>query len=122
MGFSHGSQSQVKAWTDRANAEFHNNPHIAVYSMAVLEDAPRLVRGMAVHGIRSGVPAGQRDHFVIIYQGEADLKRIAGFRKADDAYLLLLDPTGGINWTTRGPANDSLMADLKERISLLHGK
>ena len=122
IGFSHGSQSQVKAWTVRANTEFQSNSTIAVYSMAVLEDAPRLVRGMAVHGIKSGIPGGQRDHFAIIYRGEAELKRIAGFQKADAAYLLLLDRKGGINWTTSGPVTDSLFADLKKHVLSVEGK
>jgi len=39
VGFSHASQSQLKAWTDRATNQFHNNPHVAIYSIAVLEDA-----------------------------------------------------------------------------------
>ena len=113
IGFSHGSQSQVKAWTVRANTEFQSIPMIAVYSMAVLEDAPRLVRGMAVHGIRSGVPEGQRDHFAIIYQGEAELKRVVGFQKADAAYVLVLDRKGRIYWRASGPVTESLFADLK---------
>lgn len=81
IGFSHGSKSQVKAWTDRANTEFHNNRNIAVYSIDVLEDAPCLVRGMAVHGMKSGVPDGKRDHFAIVFKGEAALKRVTAFRK-----------------------------------------
>lgn len=122
IGFSHASQSQVKAWTDRANSEFHDHPHVAIYSMAVLEDAPRLVRGMAVHGIRSSVPAAQHDHFVIVYQGEAGLKRVVAFQKPDDAYILLLDRTGQINWTTRGSPSDASSEDLRKHISSLEGK
>jgi hypothetical protein len=117
IGFSHGSQPQAKAWTDRANTEFHNDRNVAIYSMAVLEDAPRLVRGMAVQGIKSGVPDGQHDRFAIVYQGEATLKRVAGFRKTDDAYILLLDRTGNIKWATSGPVTDTLFADLKNYVS-----
>jgi hypothetical protein len=90
--------------------------------MAVLEDAPRLVRGMAVHGIKNGVPDAQRDHFAIVYEGEATLKRVAGFRKTDDAYVLLLGRTGDINWTTSGPVTDTLCADLKNHVSSLEGR
>jgi hypothetical protein len=122
IGFSHGSRSQVKAWTDRANTDLHNGPTVAVYSMAVLEDAPRLVRGMAVHGIKSGIPDGQRDHFAVVYQGEAALKRVAGFRKTNDAYVLLMDRTGNIIWTTSGPVSDTLFSDLKNHLSSAEGK
>jgi hypothetical protein len=110
------------SWTVRAHTEFQNNSSIAIYSMAVLEDAPRLVRGMAVHGIKTGVPDGQRDYFAIVYQGEAELKRIAVFQKADAAYVLLLDRNGGINWTTSGLVTDPLFADLKKRVLSLENK
>lgn len=90
--------------------------------MAVLEDAPRLVRGMAVHGIKSGIPDGERDHFAVVYQGEAALKRVAGFRKTDDAYVLLMDRTGNIIWATNGPVSDTLFSGLKNHLSSAEGK
>jgi hypothetical protein len=46
IGFTHSSQNQTKAWAARLQHEF------PTYSIAVLENAPRLVRGMAVHGMK----------------------------------------------------------------------
>lgn len=115
IGFSHASQSQLKAWTDRATNEFHNNPHVAIYSIAVLEDAPRFVRGMAVHGIRSGTPVAQQDHFVVVYHGESELKRVAGFQRSEDAYVLILAPKGEIKWVTHGPVTDAALRELAKQ-------
>lgn len=50
IGFTHSSQNQTKAWAARLQHEF------PTYSIAVLEDAPRLVRGVAVHGLKGQVP------------------------------------------------------------------
>jgi hypothetical protein len=74
IGFSHASQSQLKPWTERAMNEFRHQGRVVVYSIAVLEDAPRLVRGMAVHGMKSGVPAQQHDRFVVVYHGENEFE------------------------------------------------
>src|SRR4051794_23268716 len=55
VGFTHASQAQTKAWSIRVRGRF------PAWSVAVLEDVPRLVRGMAVHGIKGGTPKDQYD-------------------------------------------------------------
>ena len=119
IGFSHASQSQLKPWAERAAKAFRQNDHVLVYSIAVLEDAPRWVRGMAVRGMRSAVPAQQRDHFVVVYHGESELKRVTGFRRSEEAYILLLDPTGEIQWVSHGPVSDAALQELTDRVRSL---
>ncbi len=117
IGFSHSSQSQVKAWTERARAGLKGTPNVAIYSIAVLEDAPRLVRGMAVHGMKSAVPNDQQDHFVVVYKGEAELKQMVRFEKPNDAYVVLLDRKGNISWTTHGAVTDEAYSELSHEVS-----
>lgn len=119
IGFSHASQSQLKPWAERATNEFRQKNRVVVYSIAVLEDAPRLVRGMAVHGMKSGVPARQHDHFVVVYHGESELKRITGFQRRDEAYILLLDPRGEIRWVGHGPVSDAALRELNDRVEFV---
>jgi hypothetical protein len=107
IGFTHSSQNQTKAWAGRLQHE------MPTYSIAVLEDAPRLVRGMAVHGMKSGVPEDQRDHFLVIYRNEKELKQTAGFDRPDDAYVLLLDKDGAIQWRFHGAVTDGAVVELK---------
>jgi hypothetical protein len=115
IGFSHASQSQLKPWAERAANEFREKGRVLVYSIAVLEDAPRLVRGMAVHGMKSGVPAQQHDRFLVIYHGESELKRISGFQRPEEAYILLLDRKGEIQWRGHGPVSDGAFQELTDR-------
>jgi hypothetical protein len=107
IGFTHSSQNQTKAWAARLQHEF------PTYSIAVLEDAPRLVRGMAVHGMKGGVPEDQRDHFIVVYHNENELKQAAGFDAPNDAYVLLLDKDGAIRWSFHGPVTDAAVDELK---------
>ncbi len=115
IGFTHGSQNQTKAWADRLRNDF------PTYSIAVLEDAPRLVRGMAVHGMKGGVPEDQRDHFVVIYRNEKELKAASDFQAQapNDAYVLLLDKDGAIHWHTHGPITDAGLQELKSQAAAL---
>lgn len=107
IGFTHASQTQTKAWAARLRSEFNT------YSIAVLEDAPRLVRGMAVRGIKGDVPQSDRDRFLVIFQGEKELKQAVGFERPDDAYLVLVDSSGLIRWRFHGPLSESAFDELK---------
>lgn len=116
IGFSHGSQSQVKPWRERATKEFQKKARVRVYSIAVLEDAPRFVRGMIVRGMKHGVPAQEHKSFLVVYRGEKGLKQITRFNDSGQAYILLLDPKGEIQWRHHGPPTDAAFNELTVRI------
>jgi hypothetical protein len=105
VGFTHGSQKQTKEWAQRLHGQ-------GAWSVAVLQDVPRLVRGMVVHGIKSGLPKEEYDRFVVTYRGEKELKEAAGFEKPDDAYLMIVDGAGAIRWRLHGPATDAAVQGL----------
>jgi ATP10 protein len=109
IGFTHASQNQTKAWTARLKRELNT------YSVAVLEDAPRLVRGMAVHGMKGGVPEDERSNFLVVDRDEKELKQAAAFDQPNDAYVLLLDKNGAILWKFHGPVTDAALAELKAK-------
>ena len=113
IGFTHGSQNQTKAWTASVQQE------LPVYSIAVLEDAPRLVRGMAVRGMKGGVPEDKRDRFIVVYSNEKELKQAAGFDRPDEAYVLLLDKDGAIHWRFHGPVTDAALQELESQAAAI---
>lgn len=114
IGFSHASQNETKAWAVRVQ---HDLP---TYSIAVLEDAPRLVRGMAIHGMKGSVPEDQRGNFVVVVRNEKELKQAAGFDQPNDAYVLLLDKDGAIQWKFHGQVTDAAVEELKAKRESLH--
>ena len=118
IGFTHASQSQTKAWSARIA------PSFPTYSIAVLQDVPRLVRGMAVSGIKSGVPQSQRDRFILIFKGEKELKEASAFSSGqpNDAYILLVDSASAIQWQFHGAVSDTAVAELRSRLDALRSK
>ena len=116
IGFSHASQNQTKAWGERLNKEFPESSGVSVYSMAVLEEVPRLVRGMASHGIKSGTPKEERARFLLLYHNEAELKMAADFSAPDDAYILLLDRSGTIRWHFHGAVTENALMQLQTEL------
>ena len=111
IGFTHASRTGTKAWDVRVDN------HFPTWSIAVLQDVPRLVRGMVVHGIKGGTPKEDYGRFVLIYHGEKQLKQAAGFDRPDDAYLLVIDPGGAIRWRYHGPVTDAAWADLQKQFA-----
>jgi hypothetical protein len=76
-----------------------------------------MVRGMATHGIKSGTPKDQFDHFLLVFHGEKQLKRAVGFDRPDDAYLLVIDGAGVIRWSFHGPVTDAAMEQIAARLA-----
>ena len=121
IGFSHASHSQVDEWEQRATEALSQRGGVTIYSIAVLEDAPRVVRGMAVHAMRNGVALARRDRFIVVYHGESELKRVTGFNRPEDAYVLLLDGSGKIRWTSHGAVSDNAVKQLIDQVLAIQG-
>lgn len=119
IGFSHGSQSQLKAWAEGATKAIGQDSRVVVYSVAVLEDAPRWVRGMALRAMKSAVPPQEQARFLVVYQGESELKRVTGFQRPEEAYVLLLDPKGDIQQVSQEPVSDAALEGLAARVRSL---
>jgi hypothetical protein len=115
VGFTHASQKQTKEWAMRLRGQE------VVWSIAVLEDAPKLVRGMIVHGIKGAMPKEAWDRFAVVVKGEKELKDAAGFEKPDDAYVMVVDAVGAIRWRFHGPPTDAAVQDLRNR-QVPHGQ
>ena len=110
IGFTHASQSQMKAWDKRLEADQ------LPYSIAVLQDVPRLVRPMAIKGIKGDVPDAEKDRYLLVFHGEKELKESAGFAAPNDAYVLLLDANGSVQWKFHGAPSDNTVQDLEIRL------
>lgn len=121
FGFSRASKVPTSDWGKKLSADLASQPDFALYQLPVLEDVPRIIRGMVISGIRKGVPENLRDHFVPIVTGEAAIKKLVMYQEPDDAYLVVLNRAGKIVWQQHGPLNDAAYARLRAQVeSLLH--
>jgi len=107
VGFTHGSQSQTDPWARKLDGV------LDYYSIAVIEDAPRLVRGMILSGLKGSVPKERHTRVLTVTKGEKELKAAVGFERGDDAYIVLLNGDGAIQWRHHGAPDDGAVAELK---------
>jgi hypothetical protein len=116
FGFTKSSKAPTSAWGDKLNADFGTRPDFTLYQLPVLEDVPRLLRGMVISGIKKGVPENKREHFVPILQGEAELKSFVHYHEPDDAYLVVLGRTGEILSQIHGSPDNGNYARLRAEL------
>ncbi len=109
LSFSRAAQEQTKAWGERLKAQ-----KVAAdrFQVLELEDVPRLFRGAAKSGIKKGIPPASYDSFILLFEGQDALKKVVGFQKNADAYVLLLDSDGNIQWREQGAVSDEKMVKL----------
>ena len=115
VGFSHASSKPTSAWSKQLDKDCAETGTVC-YTVAVLQDVPRLVRGMVISGIRSGIPKEKRNRFLILLHEEEVWKKLCGFSDADGAYLLLVSRTGQILWKWAGPADGASLSAARERL------
>jgi len=102
VGFSRSGGDSARRWGKQLSQDLAGEKNLRIYSVAELQDAPKMVRGMIRHGMRNGLSKEEQDFFVVLYQDEDAWKKAADFADTNDAYILLADSTGKIVWKTRG--------------------
>jgi len=115
--FSKAAGEKSQAWSDRFFKDYPQDDRVTSYSIAMLEDVPALLRGMVRGGIKRGVPASMRRRFLTVVKGEAEWKRYVGMQDDKEAYLLLLDGQGRVQWMHHGLFEQAIYDALRSRIA-----
>jgi len=122
FGFSKASKNPSSAWAAKLYDDLGTQSGFELYQMPVLEDVPRLIRGMVISGIKKGVAENRRDHFVPIVHGEDLLKQLVNYREPDDAYLVLIDRSGMIVRQEHGQFDSARYSRFRGEIEVLLGE
>lgn len=118
VGFSKASRAQTMQWSQRLEHESLADK-ASVYSVAVLEDVPALVRKFVVGGIRSGVPEALHNRFLVATSDAAAWKDAVSYSDADAAYLILVNAGRDIVWRASGPLTDAALRGLVDALTAM---
>ena len=119
VSFSRKAKAQTTEWGKQLTARRLSTSGFTFLHVPVLEDVPRLFRGMVKGSMKKGIPQDVQQYFVLLFQGEEKLKQLTGYQKDDEAYLLLLDASGNIQWRDHGIVNDEKISRLSEQLQKL---
>jgi ATP10 protein len=116
LGFSKSSGDVCKGWGQRLAESYRNSHEVMYYQVPVLESVPKLIRGMVLKSMKSGVPETEQAHFMPTFTDEAEWKKIVLYANANDAYVLVVDGYGKVKWQTSGKVTDAGFGALKEQV------
>ncbi len=111
FGFTKEAGDRTKVWMTRLSQDGINS-----WSIANLEGAPALVRGMIRSSMRKGTPAPLLERSLILTKDEKAWKHAVGAKQDNLPVVVLLDATGSVLWTYEGLFGDEPYRELKSRL------
>ncbi len=118
IGFTQASRDAVTRWGTWL-ADAHTAPKIPYYELPVLTSVPKFLRGLVIGRIKAAVADPAKPHFLPLLDHEAEWRNLAHYNIADDAYVLLVDGDGYVQWQTHGPPVEANLAALAQALASL---
>jgi hypothetical protein len=116
VGFSKASSGPTADWSRRLQTELPSDS-VAIYSVSVIEDVPRLMRGLVVSSIRRSAPASLHDRFLLVTQSASAWKNLVSYSEPDTAYVLLTNTAHEVVWRVAGSPTEDNVAALVQHLS-----
>ncbi len=116
LGFSKKSGDVCKGWGQRLTESYRDSREVMYYQMPVLESVPKLIRGMVVKSIRSGVPNAEQVHFLPTFSNQSAWQETVQYKDPDTAYVVVIDGEGKVHWQTSGQVTEAGFAALKQQV------
>lgn len=114
LGFGRHSQEATTAWEKPVRLQLAHPPAIGFYDMAMIAEVPGFIRPLVLRSIRRDVPDVLKPNFIPLMNEEDAWKRVAGYLpdQAEAAYVLLVDRSGRVRWSTHAAFTQSGFAQL----------
>lgn len=111
IGFTKGAAKVTRPWLDgcrsagaasAAEAASAAASAVTCYDVRMLEDVPRIFRGMVERGMRSGLPIELQRRTLLVYAENEAWRERVGAKEEKTAYVLGCDKEGRIRGTATG--------------------
>jgi hypothetical protein len=108
IGFTMASRKEAAVWSQEMR-KLQEGLGISIFDIAVIDDAPRLVRGNIKRNLKKNIPESIHDSFLIVSEGSDSLRNLVQYDASDKAFILLLDKDGSVLWNGSGIFNDKIV-------------
>ena len=112
FGFTYDSRHAVEDWSNRFRKDFGQDPHVTFYEIPIIAGAAQLGKWFIDSGMRKGTPKELHENVITMYGGAAPWKTYLNYKNPDDAYLVLIDPTGAVRWHNNGKFDEAAYREL----------
>lgn len=123
LGFGRHSSDATTAWEKPVRQHLAQPGSIGFYDIAMIGEIPGFVRPVVLRAIKHEVPDVLKPNFLPLTGNEDTWKQVAGYDKGqpDAAYVLLVDNTGHVQWSTHAAYSPEGFAELSRRAQSLAG-
>jgi hypothetical protein len=116
FSFSRAAGRDAQNWTEHLSRD---EPRLSIYTVIFLESVPRILRGAALAGIRSGMPSALQERTIPLYRDEDLWKQRLQVVTESHACITLLRPDGKIQWMSWESFGEARYSELKKQIQAL---
>lgn len=120
VGFTKAAAKDTRPWLEscrKAAEAVPSAPGVVCYDVRMLEDVPRMLRGMMEHGMKSGLPADLRKRTLLVYEHDAAWRERLGVTSDKTAYVVGCDAEGIVRALAKGPYAEPELKKLLEAIA-----
>ena len=121
MGFTYSSRNAVEAWAEWYRTTIDPKTDVAFFEIPMIGGLATLGRWFIDRGMRNGTPVALHDQVITVYQGTGEWKKRLSYSDdhRDDAYLIVFDRAGVVQWLHHGGLDTSRSDQLKALLALL---
>ena len=121
MGFTYKSRFPVEAWGSWYRATIGSRTDVTFFEVPMIGGLATLGRWFIDRGMRSGTPVELHDRVITVYKGTGDWKKRLAYsaEREDDAYLIVLDRDGIVQWLHHGWFDQARADDLRGLLTSL---
>jgi hypothetical protein len=113
MTFSKEAGEKSRQWQDHFVNGFAGDGQVTSFSVAMLSDAPRFVRGMIRSAMRRGTSPALRPRTITVTSDAKPWKQRLNLTNDKEVFLLLLNKQGQVAWVQHGDFDPKLYAVLE---------
>jgi hypothetical protein len=121
MGFTYASRLPVEAWGTWYRATIGPRADVTFFEVPMIGGVATIGRWFIDKGMRNGTPADLHEQVITVYGGTGDWKKRLAYapQHEDDAYLVVLDRQGVVQWLHHGPFDQARAGDLQKLVTSL---
>lgn len=115
FSFSKTAGKDAQVWNDHLFKDYGSNPQVASSTVIMLEEAPRLLRGIIISELKRSMPPAIRERTIVSYRNEELWKHRLAVADDKHADVLLLESDGRMCWRNSAVFSDAEYTDLKNK-------
>jgi hypothetical protein len=115
MGFTYKSRFPVEAWAEWYSTAIGRREDITLFEVPMISGLATFGQWFIDRGMRNGTPTELHENVITVYSGANEWKTALAYGpgREDDAYLIVIDGGGIVQWFHHGMFDDFTAAQLR---------